>query len=105
MINLVSEYNNYVKQLPELINNTYYKAEFFIKELGVSPATYYRKLKENNFTAQEVTILTRILFPKETYKKELLERIEQGREDFKTGNTKTSKEVREAMRKRLESYQ
>ena len=65
MIQLVEEYDKYVSNLPELVSKSYYKAEYFIQNLGLKNATYYRKLKENNFTAQEIKKITELLFPEE----------------------------------------
>lgn len=94
MIALVKEYNHYLETLPKLIENSDYKLDFFVKRLGISKPTMYRKLRENAFTSAEVEILTALLFPKETYQNEMLAGIEQGRQDYKEGKTKTSKEVR-----------
>ena len=95
MIALVKEYNSYIETLPKLIENSDYKLDFFVKRLDISKPTMYRKLRENAFTSTEIEILTTLLFPKETYQNEMLEGIEQGREDYKDGRTKTSKEVRD----------
>lgn len=105
MINTVEEYSNYLESLPKLINDADYKAQYFIKKLNLKPATYYRKLRENTFTIVEVMSLTKLLFPKEAYKNELLKSIEKGRGDYKKGDTMTSDEVRLEMRKKIESYQ
>lgn len=94
MIALVKEYNSYIEILPKLIENSDYKLDFFVKRLDISKPTMYRKLRENAFTSTEVEILTALLFPKETYKNEMLEGIEQGRRDYREGRTKTSEEVR-----------
>ena len=95
MISIVKEYNSYIETLPKLIENSDYKLDFFVKRLGISKPTMYRKLRDNAFTSSEIEILTALLFPKETYQNEMQEGIEQGRQDFKEGKTKTSKEVRE----------
>ena len=105
MINIVEEYKNYIEILPNLISNADYKSQYFIKKLALKPATYYRKLRENSFTINEVMNLTTLLFPKEAYKKELMQSLEKGREDVKNGKTMTSEEVRLQMRKKIESYQ
>jgi len=105
MIDTVSKYNNYLDILPNLISKTYYKAEYFVKALGVSQPTYYRKLRENTFTAKEVTILTKLLFPKEAYLQEIKESIQQGKEDYKNGNVTTHKEVMKTARKIIENHQ
>lgn len=98
MISLVKKYNSYVESLPKLIENSDYKLEFFVKKLDISKPTLYRKLRAHAFTAQEVEVLTKLLFPKETMRQEMLEGIEQGRRDYKEGRTMTSEEVRESIK-------
>lgn len=78
MIQLVEEYDKYVSNLPELVSKSYYKAEYFIQNLGLKNATYYRKLKENNFTAQEIKKITELLFPEEV----LLQKLQKSEEDI-----------------------
>ncbi|CAM3305056.1 hypothetical protein [Aequorivita lipolytica] len=94
MIALVKKYNSYIESLPKLIENSDYKMDFFVKKLSISKPTLYRKLRENAFTNNEVEIITEILFPREIMREEMLEGIEQGRQDYLEGRTKTSKEVR-----------
>ena len=105
MITIVKDYNNYIERIPELIEKSDYKLDYYIKNLNISKPTMYRKLREKAFSTTEITLLTKLLFPKEVYKQELLDMIEQGREDIKQGKTMTSEEVRMEMRKKIESYQ
>ncbi|MCG2419269.1 hypothetical protein K8089_09565 [Aequorivita sp. F47161] len=98
MITLVKKYNSYIDSLPK-IENSDYKLDFFVKKLNISKPTMYRKLKENTFTNNEVEVLTNLLFPKEAYLNEMLEGIEKGRKDYKEGNTKTSEEVKDFIKK------
>ena len=105
MIALVKEYNTYIDSIPELIEKSDYKLEYYIKNLNISKPTMYRKLREKAFTINEITKLTKLLFPKEAYKEELLASIEEGREDFRKGNVISSAEIRKEMRKKIESYQ
>lgn len=105
MITIVNKYKNYLDELSGLITKSDYKAQYFMKALGLKTATYYRKLRDNAFTVSEVEIITKALYPKEFYKQELLESIEKGRQDFKDSKTMTSEEMRLAMRKKIESYQ
>ncbi len=104
MINIVLEYNKYVKDLPELVGRSYYKSEYFREALGLSQATYYRRLRENSFSANDVTILTKLLFPKEAYEQEFLEAIESGREDFRTGKVFTAEEAAKLRAEKIKSY-
>lgn len=105
MIETVAKYNKYLETLPELISKSFYKAEYFINALEISQATYYRRLRENSFSPEEVTILTNLLFPKEAYEKEFLEAIEAGRKDFKKGNIFTSEEAAKLRAEKIKSYQ
>lgn len=94
MIEIVNKYNSYVSELPNLVKNSYYKAEYFIKELDLSEQTYYRKLRENNFNNKEIEILTKLLFPKELYFQELKNEIEQGKNDFLNGDFISHEEMK-----------
>ena len=79
MIQTVEAYSKYVESLPSLIGSSYYKAEYFITNLGLKRVTYYRKLREKNFTLQEVQKITELLFPEEV----LLRGLRQSEEDIK----------------------
>lgn len=83
MIEIVQNYENYICSLPELISKSYYKAEFFMQKLGLKHATYYRKLKSNSFTHQEVKLITTLLFPEEI----LMQELKKSEEDIKAGRT------------------
>lgn len=104
MIQIVEEYTKYIHKIPQLISATDYKASYFIKLLDLKPPTYYRKLRENTFTIEEINILTKALYPKENYKNELLKSIEKGRNDIKNGNVLTSEEIKKQMRAKIMSY-
>ena len=81
MIQLVDEYDKYVSEIPDLVSNSYYKAEYFIQNLNLKNATYYRKLKENNFTPQEIKKITELLFPEEV----LMQKLQKSEEDIQSG--------------------
>ena len=81
MIEIVENYENYVNSLPELISNSYYKAEFFMQKLGLKHATYYRKLRLKNFTPSEVKMITGLLYPEEL----LMQEFQKSEEDIKAG--------------------
>lgn len=100
MIEIVEKYNNYVAELPNLVKNSYYKAEYFIKELELSEQTYYRKLRENNFNFKEIEILTKLLFPKEYYFQELKKEIEQGKTDFFNGDFISHEEMKNKIKEK-----
>lgn len=94
MIEIVENYENYVNSLPELINKSYFKAEFFIQKLGLKHATYYRKLKSNSFTHQEVKLITSLLFPEEI----LMQELQKSEEDIKAGRTIDFEDFKQKLR-------
>lgn len=94
MIRIIEEYDNYVLKLPDLINKSFYKAEYFITNLGLKNATYYRKLREKNFTTQEVRKITELLFPEEI----LMRDLERSEADIKAGKVSDHSEVMARLR-------
>ncbi|MGQ7947735.1 hypothetical protein [Flavobacterium sp. WC2509] len=94
MIEIVENYENYVNSLPELISNSYYKAEFFMQKLGLKHATYYRKLRLKNFTPSEVKMITGLLYPEEL----LLQEFQKSEEDIKAGKIVNYEDFKEKLR-------
>ncbi|GAA6767159.1 hypothetical protein [Flavobacterium johnsoniae] len=94
MIEIVENYENYINSLPELIGKSYYKAEFFIQKLGLKHATYYRKLKSNSFTHQEVKLITTLLFPEDI----LMQELKKSEEDIKAGRTITFEDFKQKLK-------
>ncbi|PBI90241.1 hypothetical protein BSF41_19130 [Flavobacterium sp. ACN2] len=94
MIEIVENYENYINSLPELIDKSYYKTEFFIQKLGLKHATYYRKLKSNSFTHQEVKLITSLLFPEEI----LMQELQKSQEDIKAGRTVDFEDFKQKLR-------
>lgn len=99
MIKLVSEYSNYLKELLLLIKKSPFKTAYLIEKLEIPKPTFYRKLKDNSFTVLEVEELTKILFPKEGYLKEIKETIDRSRKEIEEGNyiehSELMKEIKE----------
>ena len=94
MIEIVENYENYVNSLPELISNSYYKAEFFMQKLGLKHATYYRKLRLKNFTPTEVKLITGLLYPEEL----LMQEFQKSEEDIKAGKVVNYDDFKEKLR-------
>ncbi len=102
MIAVVKEYNNYVKRIPSLIESTHYKAEYFINLLGLKTATYYRKLRENAFTSEEIEKITTALYPKEAYLEELKAELNLAEEDIKNGRVVAHADVLKKLKEKYE---
>ncbi|MEO9513249.1 MAG: hypothetical protein ABJN84_13660 [Flavobacteriaceae bacterium] len=105
MVKLVKEYGAYVENLTDYIKDSKYKMQHFLDELNMSKRTFYRKLKSNSFSIKEIELITKLLFEKEAYKEELLQKIEEGREEIMQGNVVSSEKARIIMRNKLAPYQ
>lgn len=100
MIEIVEKYNNYIAKIPQLIHETDYKASYFIKLLDLKPPTYYRKLRDNAFSIEEINLLTKALFPKEAYLQEMKRDLKISDEDFEKGRVVEHKEVMKDLAKK-----
>jgi len=101
MLEIVYSYQNLLKNIDAYIDDSKYKKEYLIEQLGVSRATFYNKVKKKNFTIDEMVILSNILFPEEAKAFEIREALRASREDSKNGRTKNHKDVMEDVRKKL----
>lgn len=95
MINIVQEFKKYRNTIPDMIQNSDYKTQYFTKLLGLKQPTYYRKLKDNSFTIEEIELLTKALYPKET----LLMELQNAEQDYENGNVVEHKDLDKKLRK------
>ena len=93
MIQVVNEYSNYIQDLPQIIGNSHYKSEFLAEKLELKLPTFYRKLRENTFTVEEIKTLTELLYPKEAMFLKIKEDLRQADEDFRAGKFRSSDDV------------
>jgi hypothetical protein len=101
MLEIVYGYQNLLKEIDAHIDDSKFKKEYLIEQLGISRATFYNKVKKKNFTIDEMVILGNILFPEEAKAFEIREALRASREDSKNGRTKDHKDVMEDVRKKL----
>jgi len=101
MLEIVYGYQNLLENIDAYIDDSKFKKEYLIQQLGVSRATFYNKVKKKNFTIDEMVILSNILFPEEAKAFEIREALRTSREDSKNGRTKNHKDVMEDVRKKL----
>lgn len=95
MINTVLKYKEYTNELPDLISKSDYKTQYFLRILGMPQATYYRKLRENAFSVDEIETITNALYPEEA----LLSALEKSQKDREEGRTIPHEEVMKSLRK------
>jgi len=101
MLDIVYRYQNLLENIDSYIDESKFKKEYLIEQLGVSRATFYNKVKKKNFTIDEMVILSNILFPEEAKAFEIKEALRASREDSKNGRTRDHEDVMEDVRKKL----
>ena len=99
MITTVNKYYNYLSNLNQLITDSDYKASYFYKKLNLKAPTYYRKLRENSFTTEEVVEITKLLFPEEAYREEIKRDLKLAESDIENGRVRTNSSVMEELEK------
>lgn len=101
MLDIVYGYQNLLANIDTYIEESKFKKEYLIEQLGVSRATFYNKIKKKNFTIYEMVILSTILFPEEAKAFEIKEGLRESREDSKAGRTSKHETVMADVREKL----
>lgn len=101
MLDIVYKYQNLLANIDEYIEDSKFKKEYLIEQLGVSRATFYNKVKKKSFTIDEMVVLSTILFPEEAKAFEIKEALRESREDSKAGKTRGHKDVMADVRNKL----
>ncbi|KLT70744.1 MULTISPECIES: hypothetical protein [Flavobacterium] len=98
MIQEIITYKSIVANLEDVLNNSPFKKNYVIEQIGIPSPTFYRKLKTQTFTPDEMLSIAKILSPEENFRLELIADIEQGKRDLKNGNFITHEEMLEELR-------
>ncbi|TDP03986.1 hypothetical protein [Flavobacterium sp. 245] len=93
MIQEIIAYKNILESIEGLIEKSAYKKNYIIEKVGISSPTFYRKLKTQSFTPDEVLSIAKILSPEENFMLDLKADIEQGKLDLKNGDFITHEEM------------
>ena len=107
---MIAEIEKYIaiqNNIDEILKNSPFKMSYIIEKSGIKKPTFFRKLKEKKFTAEELLVISKTIEPKQWRKEtieEILESLKRSEEDFKNGRVYTYEEVKERSRKRLENY-
>ncbi len=100
MIAEIITYKNIVNNLETLMNDSPYKKNYIIEKVGIPSPTFYRKLKTQTFTPDEMLSIAKILSPEENFMLELKADIEQGKLDIKNGDFITHEEMLANLKRR-----
>lgn len=101
MLDIVLNYKNLLENLNTYIEESKFKKEHIIKELGVSRATFYNKLRKRSFSVSEMVKLSALLFPEDVKAMEIKQALERSREDSAAGRVLEHKSVIADARKRV----
>ncbi|MCR4032572.1 MULTISPECIES: hypothetical protein [Flavobacterium] len=93
MIREIIAYKNIVNDIEDLINKSPFKKNYIIEKIGIPSPTFYRKLKTQTFTPDEVLSIAKILSPEENFMLELKADIEQGKRDLENGDFITHEQM------------
>ncbi|WP_426483281.1 hypothetical protein [Flavobacterium sp. 2] len=100
MIQEIIAYKNIVNDIEELMTKSPFKKNYIIEQIGIPSPTFYRKLKTQTFTPDEMLSIAKILSPEENYMLELKADIEQGKLDIKNGDFITHEEMLTKLKER-----
>lgn len=93
MIQEIITYKNIVNSIEDLMNKSPLKKSYIIEKAGIPSPTFYRKLKTQTFTPDEMLSIAKILSPEENFKMQLIADIEEGRRDIENGDFITHEEM------------
>ncbi len=102
MIQEIITYKNIVSNIEELMNKSPFKKNYIIEQVGIPSPTFYRKLKTQTFTPDEMLSIAKVLSPEEVYIMELKESIKRGKEDYKNGRFSSHEDAVNEIKKELD---
>ena len=90
-----------------ILKNSPFKMSYIIEKSGIKKPTFFKKLKEKRFTAEELLTISKTIEPRKWHnetKEEILESLKRSEEDIKNGRVHDGREVMKQARLRLEKY-
>jgi len=105
MLDIVLNYKNLLENIHRYIEESKFKKEFIIDELGISRATFYNKLKKQSFSVSEMIKLSSLLFPEDVKAIEIKEALERSRKDSEAGRVWEHNAVIANARKKISQWE
>lgn len=107
MITEIEKFIEIQNNIDAILKNSPFKMSYIIEKSGIKKPTFFKKLKEKKFTAEELLIISKTIEPalwRNETKEEILESLKQTSEDFKNGKGISGNLVIENLNKRIENY-
>ena len=89
IIQSIFEVQNLLNNIDKHIAKSHYKVEYIVKELGMNPSTYYRKLHEKRFDLNELSKICSLIYPEDYKSVQLANRLEKSIEQIERGEVVT----------------
>ncbi|RKR10000.1 hypothetical protein C8C83_1664 [Flavobacterium sp. 90] len=93
MIQEIITYKNIVSNLEDVMDKSSLKKNYIIEKVGIPSPTFYRKLKSQTFTPDEMLSIAKVLSPEENFRLELKADIERAKREYAEGNFITHEEM------------
>ena len=90
---MIAEIEKYIaiqNNIDEILKNSPFKMSYIIEKSGIKKPTFFRKLKEKKFTAEELLVISKTIEPKQwrnETKEEILESLKNADAEIKNGKT------------------
>ena len=97
---MIVEIQNYIKisnSIDEILKNSPFKLKFIIEKTGISEPSFFRKMREKKFSAEELLKIAELIAPEEA----LLKSLQEAEEDFEKDNYYTHQDVLENSKNRF----
>lgn len=98
---MVAEIVNYInisENIDVYLKNSPFKINYIIEKLGYKENTFFKKLKDKRFSAEELLKISEIISPEEYREYEINKMIEEGFKDMEEGRVKNFNSVMEEKR-------
>lgn len=103
MIAEVFKYREVTKALSDEIRNSPFRVDYIVKKIGMSSRTFYRKLRLNTFTPEEIIEILFIIKPKEAHEYQFEISLKESLEDVKHGRVIDHEEMKKRIMKKYEN--
>jgi hypothetical protein len=104
MIQEILTYKKIVHEIDDLIKKSPYKKNYIIKQVGIPGPTFYRKLKTNSFTVDEILSIAKILSPEEFFIMELTAELNKARLDVEEGRIMKHEDMMVELKNKRNNY-
>jgi predicted DNA-binding transcriptional regulator AlpA len=85
MIVEIKKYISISESIDEILKNSPFKLKYIIEKTGISEPTFFRKMREKKFNADELLKIAEILEPEEKKLDDLLKSLDNADKDFDKG--------------------